>query len=100
MGFALQTSKPVFPAEYRQIYPSASPPPDILPIASRALTGQVSIGQVAHGFRDETVKLLHAMRDVTIRLYNFHHGRLEHTDIQSLVDKRSEIQEYLVSLPS
>jgi hypothetical protein len=100
MGFALQTSKPVFPAKYLQIHPSASPPPDILPIKSGALTDQGPTGQVAHGFKGETAKLLHAMRVVTMGLYNFHHGVLEHTDIQSLVDKRSEIQEYLVSLPS
>jgi hypothetical protein len=100
MGFALQTSKPVFPVEYPQIRPSAPPPPDILPIPSRALTDQGSIGQVAHGLSDETAKLLHVTRDVTTKLYNFHHGILEHTDIQSLMDKRSEIQKYLVSLPS
>jgi hypothetical protein len=79
MGFALQTSKPVFSVQYPQIHPSASLSPDIPPIASRALTAQGSIDQVAHGFSDETVKLLHAMRDVTVRLYNFQHGILEHT---------------------
>jgi hypothetical protein len=100
MGFALQTSKPVFSTEYPQVHPSASPPPNILPIESRAWTDQGSTDQAAHGFRGETVKLLDAMRVVTMRLYNSHHGVLEHTDIQSLVDKRSEIQEYLVSLPS
>jgi hypothetical protein len=64
------------------------------------LTDQGFIEQVAHGISGETVKLLYAMRDVTMRLYNFHHDMLEHTDIQSLMDKRSEIQEYLLSLPS
>jgi hypothetical protein len=97
MGFALQTSTPVFPVEY---LPSASLPPDILPITSRASTDPGSIDQAARNISGEAAKLLHVMRDVTMGLYYFHHGILEHTDIQSLMDTRSEIQEYLLSLPS